>query len=96
MTSDTETSGVTKFIEPGGYRSLSRQLHQTTQPLCVLEGLLELSLVEAHTVDEYKHSVERALEELDRVVGCFQGLRNLIAIGQCGETGRQNSETKDV
>lgn len=58
--------------------TLSRALHQTTQPLTVLQGTLELALLKATTVDEYKDVIERSLEELRRVTDCFGHLRTLI------------------
>lgn len=59
-------------------RDLSRQLHQTTQPLSVLQGILELALIQAKTADDYKRSVGQALDELERVCECFEDLRRLI------------------
>ena len=71
--------------------SLFRQLHQTTQPLSVLQGLLELALIESHTVGEYKHSVELALDELARVSQCFEELRRLIDLYRGGAGGHQRT-----
>jgi len=69
-------------------RSVSRQFHQTTQPLSVLQGLLELSLIRSTTVEEYRLSIERALKELARVTICFAELRRLIdAAEQGAKTG---------
>jgi len=58
--------------------TLSRALHQTTQPLTALQGILELALLTATTVDEYKDVIEQSLEELRRVTDCFGHLRTLI------------------
>jgi hypothetical protein len=60
------------------FGAISRALHQTTQPLTVLQGMLELALLKASTVDQYKDVVERSLEELRRATDCFGHLRTLI------------------
>jgi len=65
---------------------LSRQLHQTTQPLSVLQGLLELALVEVRTAEQYQQSIQRALEEVRRASDCFQQLRTLITAYQAAST----------
>ncbi len=59
--------------------SLARQLHQTAQPLSVLQGVLELALMRSSTVEDYKRSVEIALRESARITACFEELRQLIA-----------------
>ncbi len=58
--------------------TISRALHQTTQPLTVLQGTLELALLTATTVDDYKDAIERSLEEVRRVADCFGHLRTLL------------------
>ena len=55
--------------------TISMGLHQATQPLTILQGTLELALLNASTVDEYKEAIERSLEELQRVTECFDHLR---------------------
>jgi len=62
--------------------SLSLGLHQTTQPLTILQGTLELALLNARTVDEYKSAIERSLEELHRVTECFEHLRTINQLHQ--------------
>ena len=62
--------------------SLSRQLHDATQPLTVLQGLLELALIKSQTVEDYRQSVELALKESARVAICFVELRDLITLHQ--------------
>ena len=44
--------------------------------------MLELALLNAGTVDEYKQTIEQALEELQRVVDCFEHLRTLTQLHQ--------------
>ncbi len=58
--------------------AVSQELHQTAQPLTVLQGLLELSLLKSGTIEEYRKSLERAINELQRVVAGFDHVRELI------------------
>lgn len=58
--------------------AVSQELHQTAQPLTVLQGLLELSLLKSGTIEEYRNSLERAINELQRVVAGFDHVRELI------------------
>jgi len=58
--------------------AVSKELHQTAQPLTVLQGLLELSLLKSGTIEEYRSSVERAINEVQRVVAGFDHVRELI------------------
>jgi len=62
--------------------AMSRGLHQATQPLSVLQGTLELALLSASTVDDFKHAIERSLEELQRVTESFDHLRVLAQLQQ--------------
>lgn len=62
--------------------AVSRELHQTAQPLTVLQGLLELSLLKSGTIEEYRKSLERAIDELQRVVAGFDHVRELIHSSQ--------------
>ena len=59
---------------------MSRGLHQATQPLSVLQGTLELALLSASTVDDFKQAVERSLHELQRVTDSFEHLRILAQL----------------
>jgi hypothetical protein len=65
---------VDQDIEGG----LSRTLHQATQPLTVIQGTLELALLTASTLEQYKYAVGQSLEELQRLTHCFEHLRTLI------------------
>jgi hypothetical protein len=58
--------------------SVARALHQTTQPLTVLQGTLEIALLKTRTVAEYQHAIRRSLEELRRITESFEHLRTLI------------------
>jgi hypothetical protein len=80
--SDSKTGQAAGSVEQEIAYSVARGLHQTTQPLTVLQGLLELALLNAGTVDEYKHTIEQSLKELQRVTGCFEHLRTLTRLHQ--------------
>ena len=58
---------------------VSHCLHETAQPLTVLQGILELALLQNETVQEYRDSVERALSEVTRVIDRLQQARNVAA-----------------
>jgi len=62
--------------------TISHGLHQATQPLTVLQGTLELALLTANTVEDYKQAVERSLDELRRVTDCFDHLRTVAQLHQ--------------
>jgi hypothetical protein len=74
-------------------RLVLRQLHQTTQPLSVLQGVLELSLIQARTAEEYRRAVVQALQEVNRVSDCFDELRRQI--GQWRQSEASNCEPGD-
>jgi signal transduction histidine kinase len=59
-------------------KEISRRLHDTAQPLTVLQGMLELALLKAHTVEEYQHYCQQAIEELQRVTNHFHRVRELM------------------
>lgn len=62
--------------------AISLGLHQTTQPLTILQGTLELALLNARTLDDYKNAIARSLEELQRVADCFELLRTITQLHQ--------------
>jgi hypothetical protein len=68
------------FADPDTASAISRELHQATQPITVLLGTLELALMTASTVDEYRHAIELSLKQLHRVTDCFEHLRALIQL----------------
>jgi signal transduction histidine kinase len=78
MSSNRRTGEPVVCVDQEISASLSHGLHQTTQPLTVLQGTLELALLNASTVEEYKQAVERSLEELQRVTDSFEDLRTLM------------------
>ena len=77
---NTGDAGVSANHETFG--AVAHALHQTTQPLTVLQGVLELALLTATTVDEYKHALERSLRETRRVTDCFEHLRAVAQLHQ--------------
>jgi hypothetical protein len=82
MLSQSRTGESEVSVEPEICRTISHGLHQTTQPLTVLQGTLELALLNVGTVDEYKKAIERSLEELRRVTDCFEHLRTVAHLHQ--------------
>lgn len=58
--------------------AISRELHQTAQPLTVLQGLLELALLTSSTTEDYRGVIQRAMEQSQRISGCFDEVRRLF------------------
>lgn len=92
MSSTSGSAGTAVSTYQEVSRSLSCQLHQMTQPLAVLQGVLELALVNSRTADEYRRAVQLALAELERATTCFEDLRALIERASAD----QNSGVKHV
>ena len=61
----------------GETKKVLQALHQTAQPLTVLQGVLELALIKAETVQEYRQSIETALLQTGRIVDCLNQIRVL-------------------
>jgi len=72
-------------IDQGIAVAISRELHKTAQPLTALQGLLELSLQREQTVQQYRGSVEKAIQQLQRVTDCFGQIRRLALEQPPGE-----------
>jgi signal transduction histidine kinase len=62
--------------------AISHQLHQTAQPLTVLQGLLEVALLSSRTAEEYRGVIQRAMEQSLRISGCFDLVRKLFHLQQ--------------
>ncbi len=60
-------------------KNVLQLLHQVAQPLTVLQGALELALIKAETVQEYRESVGTALCQTARVIECLNEIR-IIAV----------------
>ena len=58
--------------------SVARELHHMAQPLTVLYGLLELSLQQAKTSEDYRRSTEDALAQLQRAMESFYQAQTLL------------------
>jgi hypothetical protein len=69
-------------FHPAIAKAASRGLHDTAQPLTMLQGLLELTLMQAQTVDDYRESLTTALTEVARVTACFENVRQLVCLQQ--------------
>jgi signal transduction histidine kinase len=65
---------------------LSGQLHEISQPFSVLQGTLELALLESRTAEDYRRSIEQALSESARLANCFEQLRDVV--GELSTTNR--------
>jgi hypothetical protein len=63
-------------------KAASRGLHDTAQPLTVLQGVLELALERARTAEEYREALSSALLEATRVTACFDHVRELVRLQQ--------------
>lgn len=70
---------LTETLDPLTASAIVHQLHQTAQPLTVLQGLLELALLSSATAEEYRGVIQRAVEESRRVSSGFDQMRKLIA-----------------
>ena len=69
-------------FHPALAKATSRGLHDTAQPLTVLQGLLEFTLMQAQTVQEYRESLTTALAEMSRLTACFENVRQLVRLQQ--------------
>jgi len=82
MSSKLSAGGPQVLVDQEISGSISLGLHQATQPLTILQGTLELALLNASTVKEYRNAIERSLEELQRVTECFEQLRTITQLHQ--------------
>jgi signal transduction histidine kinase len=58
--------------------AVSQGLHQVAQPLTVLQGVLELALIEPSTLEGYRRSLARAMEQWKRAADSIDALRQLL------------------
>ncbi|HXW90296.1 MAG TPA: hypothetical protein VEK33_07095 [Terriglobales bacterium] len=80
MTFDSQAGCATAAFDQENSAALARGLHQAAQPLTALQGWLELALLGSHTEAEYKSSIRQAIEESNRVLTCFNRLRELARL----------------
>jgi hypothetical protein len=73
------TTAMTGASDPIANGVIAHELHQTAQPLTVLQGLLELALLSSATAEEYRAVIQRAVEESRRVSSAFDQMRKLVA-----------------
>lgn len=67
----------------------TRSLHDVAQPLTVLQGIIELSLMRDRTADEYRMALETALQEVERVTIRLDHVRHLMRLQlPAGDIGR--------
>ncbi len=66
--------------DPTVIAAISCELHKTAQPLTILQGLLELMLMTGSNGEECRSSVERAAEEVQRLIACFDEVRKLVGL----------------
>jgi signal transduction histidine kinase len=59
-------------------QEIAHGLHDTAQPLAVLQGILELALIKAQTPADYRNVCQRALDELQRVNTGFDNVRKVL------------------
>jgi len=62
-----------KFME-----AVSHGLHQVAQPLTVLQGVLELALIEPNTLEGYRRSLTRAMAQWQRAADSIDAVRQLL------------------
>ena len=71
---------------------LATSLHDLAQPLTILQGVLELALARAATVEEYRNAVEVALGNARRAIGSLNNARESArqswTPGRTGTNGR--------
>jgi hypothetical protein len=58
--------------------ALSQGLHQTAQPLTVLQCLLEQALLDPCTAEQYREVIARAMSEARRVTECLDHVFKLV------------------
>jgi signal transduction histidine kinase len=59
-------------------RAVSSVLHQLAQPLTVLHGLIELSLLENQSAEQYRECLKQALTESVRLAEYLSDARKAI------------------
>lgn len=94
MSSIADSEGKALSHEQDSLRPVFRQLHQITQPLSILQGVLELALVQARTSEDYKSVVVQALQQVERVTDDFDELRKQIEL--VGHAGQNQSGERRV
>jgi len=88
MNSEANTAPRSALVE-----LVLHELHAMAQPLTVLRGTLELALLEAQTLDQYRQSIESALLEAGRAALCLNHTREMIcALPEAGGANKQSEQ----
>lgn len=72
--------------QPVTSAAISRVLHDMAQPLTMLIGMLELTLIRPQSESEWRMSVEGALEQAGRTVEYLNQVRELVHLQRSGES----------
>lgn len=73
-TDSTPRPGATERVLP---RLVAEQVHRMSQPLTALQGTVELALLSEHTAEAYRAALEESLEQLTRLCGIVNSLRDM-------------------
>jgi len=65
-------------VQGKNLQAASLALHQLAQPLTVLQGLIELNLLEDRSPEEYRECLNQAFAETSRLVNCLADAREAI------------------
>jgi len=87
MTADQGKAVSTMHLDQERLAEISRGLHQAAQPLTALQGWIDLALDGTHSEHEYKSMMKHAREESQRVLGCFDRVRESARLQQLPSCG---------
>jgi len=82
--------------DPRFLGAISHELHQTAQPLSLLQGWLEMALLTPHSAEEYKRIIQRAIDHSKRLSGCFDHVRELVRLEESQTHGNEGIEPSHV
>ena len=71
--------------------AVSQGLHQVAQPMTVLQGVLELALLAPSTEEQYKRTLQRAMDQWQRVAASIDALRRSLHPEPCPRYGENSS-----
>ena len=63
--------------------AVAQGLHQMAQPMTVLQGVLELGLIEPCSAEEYQRTLQRAMDQWQRVAASIDAIRQLVHVRAC-------------
>jgi signal transduction histidine kinase len=73
-------------------QAVSRSLHDMAQPLTVLQGSLELALMQAETLEQCREAMAIALAEAERVTAGLKRARHLVRL----QTASERTSNRDL